>query len=57
MKEQGLELGKWYEKDILIDMANVSDGVDGYTDRWEFSNYNYSDYTDLSKFRLMEILK
>lgn len=57
LKEQGLEVGKWYEKDILIDVANSVDGVREFRDRWKFSPINYTKHYDLSSFRPMEYLK
>ena len=57
LKEQGLEAGKWYEKDILIDVVNSVDGVRGFRERWEFSPINYARHSDLSSFRPMEYLK
>ena len=57
LKQQGLEVGKWYEKDILIDMSAGIDGKEGYKLRWDFSVYTYSDHYDFGPFRLMEILK
>ena len=57
LKEQGLEAGKWYEKDILIDVVNSVDGVRGFKKRWEFSPINYARHSDLSSFRPMEYLK
>lgn len=39
LKEQGLEVGKWYEKDILIDMAIVTDGAEEFKDRWEVFSF------------------
>lgn len=57
LREQGLEVGKWYEKDILIDMAISVDGVQGYRDRWEFSPLIYVRHYDLSSYRPMEYLK
>ncbi len=57
LKEQGLEVGKWYEKDILIDMGICSDGPEELRDRWEFSALNYSGYYDFGPYRPMEYLK
>ena len=57
LKEQGLEAGKWYEKDILIDMVYSVDGVREFKKRWEFSPINYTKHYDLSSFRPMEYLK
>lgn len=57
LKEQGLEVGKWYEKDILIDMSNGVDGIREFRERWEFSPTNYTRHFDLSSFRPMEYLK
>lgn len=57
LKEQGLEVGKWYEKDILIDMAIVTDGAEEFKDRWKFSPFNYSGHYDFGQYRPMEYLK
>jgi len=57
LKEQGLEVGKWYEKDILIDMSIGVDGIREFRERWEFSPINYTRHSDLSSFRPMEYLK
>ena len=57
LKEQGLEVGKWYEKDILIDMGICSDGPEELRDRWEFSALNYLRYYDFGPYRPMEYLK
>lgn len=57
LKEQGLEVGKWYEKDILIDMGICSDGPEELRGRWEFSVLNYSGYYDFGPYRPMEYLK
>jgi hypothetical protein len=52
-----LEVGKWYEKDILIDMGICVDGPEKLRNRWEFSALNYSAHYDFSPYRLMEYLK
>jgi len=57
LKEQGLEVGKWYEKDILIDMTIGVDGHEKFRDRWEFSALNYSRHYDFCPYRPMEYLK
>jgi hypothetical protein len=57
LKEQGLEVGKWYEKDILIDMGICVDGPEKLRNRWEFSPLNYSGYYDFGPYRPMEYLK
>lgn len=57
LKKQGLEVGKWYEKDILIDMGICVDGPEELRDRWEFSALNYSGYYDFGPYRPMEYLK
>jgi len=57
LKEQGLEVGKWYEKDILTDMSIGVDGVDKFRDRWEFSALNYTGHYDYGPYRPMEYLK
>lgn len=57
LKEQGLEVGKWYEKDILIDMSIGVDGIREFRERWEFSALNYSRHYDFGLYRPMEYLK
>jgi len=57
LKEQGLEVGKWYEKDILIDMSIGIGGPEKFRDRWEFSALNYSIHYDFGPYRPMEYLK
>lgn len=57
LKEQGLEVGKWYEKDILIDMSIGVGGLEEFRDRWEFSALNYSRHYDFGPYRPMEYLK
>ena len=57
LKGQGLEVGKWYEKDILTDMSIGVDGVDKFRDRWEFSALNYTGHYDYGPYRPMEYLK
>jgi len=57
LKEQGLEVGKWYEKDILIDMVYSVDGNIELRDRWEFSPMNYTRHLDYETYRPMEYLK
>lgn len=57
LKEQGVEVGKWYEKDILIDMSICVDGPEKFRNRWEFSPLNYSNHYDFGLYRLMEYLK
>jgi len=57
LKEQGLEVGKWYEKDILINMGIGTDGPEELRDRWEFSALNYSRHYDFGPYRPMEYLK
>lgn len=57
LKEQGLEVGKWYEKDILIDMSIGVDGIREFKKRWEFSALNYSRHYDFGPYRPMEYLK
>ena len=57
LKEQGLEVGKWYEKDILIDMVICVDGPEKLRNRWKFSPLNYSGYYNYSPYRPMEYLK
>ena len=57
LKEQGLEVGKWYEKDILIDMSIGVDGLEEFRDRWDFSALNYSRHYDFGPYRPMEYLK
>ncbi|HHW00227.1 MAG TPA: S-layer homology domain-containing protein [Clostridiaceae bacterium] len=57
LKEQGLEVGKWYEKDILIDMSIGIDGPEEFRNRWEFSPLNYTLHYDFGSYRPMEYLK
>jgi len=57
LKEQGLEAGKWYEKDIVIVMADTVDGVRGFRERWEFSPINYTMHYELTSFMPMEYLR
>ena len=57
LKEQGLEVGKWYEKDILIDMSIGVGGLEEFRNRWEFSALNYSRHYDFGPYRPMEYLK
>lgn len=57
LKEQGLEVGKWYEKDILIDMTICVDGYEKFRNRWDFSALNYSRHYDFGPYRPMEYLK
>lgn len=57
LKEQGLEVGKWYEKDILIDMSIGVGGIREFRKRWEFSALNYSRHYDYGPYRPMEYLK
>lgn len=57
LKEQGLEVGKWYEKDILIDMGICIDGPEKLRNRWEFSPLNYTRHYDFGPYRPMEYLK
>ncbi len=57
LKEQGLEVGKWYEKDILIDLVYMTDGVREFRERWDFSVVNYSRHFDFGPYRPMEYLE
>jgi hypothetical protein len=57
LKKYGLEVGKWYEKDILIDMTIVTGGPEEFRDRWEFSPLNYAKHYDFGPYRPMEYLK
>lgn len=57
LKEQGLEVGKWYEKDILIDMSIGVGGLEEFRKRWDFSALNYSRHYDFGPYRPMEYLK
>ena len=51
LKNLGLEVGKWYEKDILILMDATIDGPEEYRDRWESSYFGTPAEWDLSDFR------
>jgi len=57
LKTYGLEVGKWYEKDILIEMSDIIYSNEKFGDRWEYSCINFWHCWDFSPYRLMEYLK
>lgn len=54
LKSLGLEVGKWYEKDVFIWMEASIDGPKEYRDRWEHSYLGTPVIKDLSKYRPIE---
>ena len=54
LKSLGLEVGKWYEKDVFIWMEASIDGPKEYRYRWEHSYLGTPVIKDLSEYRVME---
>lgn len=54
LRSLGLEVGKWYEKDVFIWMEASIDGPSEYRDRWKHSYLGTPIIKDLSEYRVME---
>lgn len=56
LKERGLEVGEWYEKDVEVLFSNMvlSSYADKYRDRWTYSLLFYIGTKDLEANKLIE---
>lgn len=58
LKNKGLEVGKWYEKDIEVlftNMGFIAGDRDKYRDRWAYSLLFYENLRDLNSMSYMKL--